>query len=69
MVFASELTSSLSPGANGSAWLLVEVVEMLGDVACVMGVIGTCAGAAAMIGATWLCVMGIRGMLSADDAL
>ena len=54
IVFASELASSLSPGVNGSAWLLVEVVEMLGEVACVTGVMGTCAGAAVMIGTTWL---------------
>ena len=51
-----------------SAWLLVEVVEMLGEVACVMGAMGTCAGAAAMIGMTFG-VMDIRGILSADDVL
>ena len=69
IVFASKLTSSLSPGANGSAWLLVEVVKMLGEVACVMGAMGACAGAAAMIGATWLGMMGFRGILHAEDVL
>ena len=50
MLFASELTSSLSPGANGSA-------GMLGSAAGAAVMVGTCAGTVASAGVNWFDVL------------